>query len=709
MGNDRFGWLALAMVLALGCNAFDDPAREQGGATQVDFGVPVPAGTTGTVFPGGGGAGGRVAMTPPATEPSSPFGFSTIADSVVLGDEVIRASEPPPPIDGGSLLVARDGSLVVADRDRDRVSIVDADLSDVRTVALQPDDLPGRLVEDAAGRVHVALTGAGEVAVIDLAAAELLGRREVCGLPRGMAYDGDADEVWVACADGRVLGLPASGAEPAHEFQVERDLRDVVVRDGRLHVSTFKRAEVLELDPQDGRVLSRTVPDTLQGPFFGPLPTTAEPQTMEPAVAWRTLPGPDGSLAMLHQRARVEAIDLGNIEEAESEVHGAEAAAGTGGTAGEAQMLLPPPQPGDDSSYGGGGLGCDGIVMGGVSFFGAAGEVRSLPPVAGLVLPVDAAVSNDGEWMAIAVAGRPAVAAVPLMAPESADALGVVVVSTHGAAATDMCLIPGLLEDGGLLATGQATAVDFRDDGALVVQLRDPARVEVYDDFDGCFLGTCDPNASIELGGASVVDTGHDLFHTDAGGGIACASCHPGGMDDGRTWDFVQLGPRRTQLFNMGIAGTEPLHWDGGMSDFSHLVSEVFVRRMGGEPQSEERVEAMADWIETLSPQPAMRAADDPAALRGKALFESEEVGCAGCHNGDKLSDQRSVDVGTGGVFQVPSLVNVAYHAPFMHTGCAETLHDRFDPECGGGDMHGKTSQLSDGEVEDLVAYLESL
>jgi cytochrome c peroxidase len=58
---------------------------------------------------------------------------------------------------------------------------------------------------------------------------------------------------------------------------------------------------------------------------------------------------------------------------------------------------------------------------------------------------------------------------------------------------------------------------------------------------------------------------------------------------------------------------------------------------------------------------------------------------------------------------QVPSLIGVAYRAPFIHTGCAATLRDRFDPSCGGGDKHGHTSQLDGGQIDDLVAYLETL
>jgi hypothetical protein len=65
-------------------------------------------------------------------------------------------------------------------------------------------------------------------------------------------------------------------------------------------------------------------------------------------------------------------------------------------------------------------------------------------------------------------------------------------------------------------------------------------------------------------------------------------------------------------------------------------------------------------------------------------------------------------DVGTGEALQVPSLVNIAQRAPFMHTGCANTLRDRFDPACGGS-KHGELAGLDAAQIDDLIAYLESL
>ena len=82
---------------------------------------------------------------------------------------------------------------------------------------------------------------------------------------------------------------------------------------------------------------------------------------------------------------------------------------------------------------------------------------------------------------------------------------------------------------------------------------------------------------------------------------------------------------------------------------------------------------------------------------------------CATCHTGARFTNNVSYDVGTGEALQVPSLVGLAFRAPYMHDGCAKTMLDRLGTICGGGDKHGVTSQLTTEEKTDLAAYLESL
>jgi mono/diheme cytochrome c family protein len=232
-----------------------------------------------------------------------------------------------------------------------------------------------------------------------------------------------------------------------------------------------------------------------------------------------------------------------------------------------------------------------------------------------------------------------------------------------------------------------------------VIQTREPARLVLGD------------GAIIELKGESVLDAGHDLFHRapNAAMGMSCASCHPEGRDDGFVWSFMDVGPRRTQSVLGGVLATAPLHWDGELKGFDSLMGEVFTERMGGPPQGPERARAIAFWVDALPLLPASPPADGSAVARGKALFEDATVACASCHSGPRLTNNLSYDVGTGGVFQVPSLRGVVARAPFMHDGCAPTLRDRFGGICGGGDLHGVTSKLTLDDIDDLVSYLETL
>jgi cytochrome c peroxidase len=247
---------------------------------------------------------------------------------------------------------------------------------------------------------------------------------------------------------------------------------------------------------------------------------------------------------------------------------------------------------------------------------------------------------------------------------------------------------------------GEAVAVAFDGRDDVVVQLREPAVIRV-------------PARSIEiaLSDTGRVDLGHAVFHANTGANIACASCHPEGAEDGRVWRFAGLGPRRTQSLRGGVAQTLPLHWDGDMPDVAHIAREVFTGRMGGPALAEADAAALAAFLESIPLLRHAAPADAQAVERGRALFNEARVGCAACHGGPRLTSNLGADVGTGTgrALQVPSLLGLGDRAPFMHTGCADTLAARFSAACGGGDRHGVTAGLDTRQLEDLRLYLESL
>jgi CxxC motif-containing protein (DUF1111 family) len=130
--------------------------------------------------------------------------------------------------------------------------------------------------------------------------------------------------------------------------------------------------------------------------------------------------------------------------------------------------------------------------------------------------------------------------------------------------------------------------------------------------------------------------------------------------------------------------------------------------RMGGFSAKDEYKDALGNWLDKQH-ELQHESADLDGVVRGKQLFESKELGCTGCHSGALLTNNQTVDVGTGGAFQVPSLRGVSLRAPYMHDGCAQSLEDRFTPGCGGDNRHGNTAQLTAAKRSDLITFLGSL
>jgi mono/diheme cytochrome c family protein len=591
----------------------------------------------------------------------------------------------PPPISGGTLLLLADGrTAVAADPDRDRIHVVDLAARKVRaTLPLAPGAEPGRVIEDGEGRAHVALRGGGAIVSLDARDGRLLATREVCPAPRGLAFDAGRNLLHVACAGGELVSIAPLAEAPARTLQLDRDLRDVVVQGDKLLVSTFRKAELLVVG--DAGVLERLTPPRVAPAFnnFGgkrgtpgsmipgiPGATTGD-GLANPAVAWRLLPGPGQTAMMLHQR-------------------GVDGEIGT-----------------TPSAYSGGS--CAGVVESTVTQFEpgtTAGALRTAGALLNAVVTVDMAMAPDGKSLAVVSAGNLGdqqlifynMATTMVPTPDRP--------CEPGSPTPPTGTMPPSPPDDGMgdpieyrPPNGQVIAVVYDKRGNILVQSREPATLQIL-------TQRVDP---IVLATERKADLGHQVFHAATSGKLACASCHPDGGEDGLTWEFVGLGARRTQSLRGGILDTAPFHWNGDMTSLDHLMHDVFVGRMQGGSVDRERVQALGRWLDQVPTIKPSRWHGGEMVDRGKALFESSATGCTTCHRGADFTNGGSFDVGTGGAFQVPQLHNLAFRAPFMHNGCAKTLADRFGSACGGDDRHGLTSKLSQAQIADLIAYLESL
>jgi mono/diheme cytochrome c family protein len=537
----------------------------------------------------------------------------------------------------------------------------------------------------------------------------------------------------------------------------------VVVDGSTLLVSRFRSAQVLTLDA-DGHELQRLTPPSFRSS------DTHGGSVFSAGVAWRMVEMPGGGAAMIHQRGMEDAVPTqpggyGSRNPCDAIVHSAMTVMKSGmampSTPALVGMVLP-----TDMAVSADGKRVAVIASGN----GSNASVPSLPPALPRVFVTDIDAATDpttgcnpdgrhapcvpsgfetggssgsggspgssggspgssggspgsggavgtggvgtggglgtGGFVAEAnggSAGTSSLGGAGGIIGGAAGAPSVVVGGTAtGGAQVDTCA-SSRPEGGAPDVRGEPIAVAFDGTGRVVVQTREPSALFVV---AGGAAGT----ASISLSSVSRADTGHAIFHGNAGGMIACASCHPEGTEDGRVWNFSCEGPRRTQSLGGGLAGTEPFHWNGELPAFPALMTGVFVGRMSGPALASDQVDAAFSWINRQPRVPVAPPSDPQAAARGRAIFQDgTRTACSTCHAGDKLTNNQTVDVGTGGLFQVPSLVGVSARPPFMHDGCAKTLADRFTPTCGGGDRHGVTSTLSPAQLADLIAYLETL
>jgi len=204
--------------------------------------------------------------------------------------------------------------------------------------------------------------------------------------------------------------------------------------------------------------------------------------------------------------------------------------------------------------------------------------------------------------------------------------------------------------------------------------------------------------------------------------GAACSTCHPDGRDDGHVWGFPD-GPRQTpQLAGRMITRTGPFHWSGEFPSLRDFLDVTVRHRMGGgvvDAQMTTQLSAFIDAIPT--PDNPYKAAElTEAQIRGSQVFLKAQ--CNECHDGEALTNNKQANVGTFVVtgenpdidivrqngLNTPSLLGLARSAPYLHDGSAMTLKERII-QTRFTNQHGKTAQLTNGEIDDLVEFLRTL
>jgi cytochrome c peroxidase len=202
----------------------------------------------------------------------------------------------------------------------------------------------------------------------------------------------------------------------------------------------------------------------------------------------------------------------------------------------------------------------------------------------------------------------------------------------------------------------------------------------------------------------------------------ACSTCHPDGREDGHVWMFPD-GPRQTPMLAGRLTTrTGPFHWSGEFPSLRDFLDVTVRQRMGGGVVDAQLTTQLSSFIEAIPTpdNPYKEAELTDAQRRGAQVFLKAR--CEECHAGEAFTNNKQANVGTfvlGGEnpdidvvrqngLNTPSLLGLARSAPYLHDGSAPTLKQRI-LQTRYTDQHGKTSQLTNAEIDDLVDYLRTL
>lgn len=251
----------------------------------------------------------------------------------------------------------------------------------------------------------------------------------------------------------------------------------------------------------------------------------------------------------------------------------------------------------------------------------------------------------------------------------------------------------------------RAYAAEYFSDSIAVVDLRDEERTQI---------------GSIPLGQTMTltrVRKGEMLFH-DATRSFqtwhSCSSCHSDGARAcALNWDLLNdgmLNPKNAKSLLLSHQ-TPPAMATGVRADAETAVRSGILYIQFANP-FRGHAEAMNAYLKSLKPVPSPYLVEgrlSDAALRGRKLFD--QAGCARCHGGPVYTDGLRHRVGTAteaeprGRFDTPTLIEVWRTAPYLHDGRATTVRDvltRFNEN----HKHGRTADLSEAEISDLVEYV---
>ena len=201
----------------------------------------------------------------------------------------------------------------------------------------------------------------------------------------------------------------------------------------------------------------------------------------------------------------------------------------------------------------------------------------------------------------------------------------------------------------------------------------------------------------------------------------SCATCHPdNGRPDALNWDLLNDGmgnPKNTK--SLLYAHMTPPAMVTGVRASAEVGVRAGIRYIQFAVRPEKDAADIDAYLKSLRPVPSPRLVRkngkltlSESAKRGEKVFHKAE--CSMCHSGKYLTCMKKFDIGTGKdmeegtAYDTPTLIESWRTAPYLHDGRAATMKEVFTKFNTKG-KHGKTKELTEQEIDDLVEYVLSL
>jgi YVTN family beta-propeller protein len=653
----------------------------------------------------------------------------------------------------GTLALSADGSQIyVADADNNQVLVVDASKKTVLH-RVTVGNSPSHLLTAPDGRVFVSNRQSRSVSVVDAAKGTVVGTIAVGTEPTGLAMTSDGKTLLVAnTTNASVSVVDVPSLTEKMQIATEADPNEIsLLTDSKAYVTHIRSGDVSTIDVSSAKVMRVVNTSAPAGILNGQNRHSEGPTDI-------VIPPRGGFVYQPNQLALLDTIQTQPVQQQPPPSNSYSGGVSSSGTV--APPVVTPGLATLDSTQDtlvvgaglGGNLSCPncgaGVLQGPTTSTANSAPITvntHVPPMVltpiGIALsgPSAAVADPNGKFLYITHLNSNNVAVV-WMDPSKATS------SQSVDPTTGIQSLPtGVFEVISVGAAPNGIAIPASDD-----------RAYVYNSFDHSIsiLGPDSAGQSIieqsrfTVGSTSLTpeqDLGRRLFFSandprmtsTAAGGIACGSCHLQGREDGRTWQFSE-GPRNTPtVAGRHLGTTAPYHWDGNLADMQ-AFNGVIVNRMGGvgdgttaanggqvAPLTDEDFNALLAFMDSQArpDNPNVGSTLSAAAQRGQALFEGAAQ-CITCHSGADYTDNSFHDVGSlspsevasfngpSGSFRgvnTPALHNLFYSAPYLHDGSKVTLLDRVSDDANGQHGHTTSFGMTPDQLNDLVAYLQTL